>query len=293
MDVLTDAMQFVCEDVLRLLRYWLNQKRTYLCRRLSFNANELSHFIDIYVCMWCNYVDIRFQVKYPLKQLNGKAIKRILGAHLVAPVQARGDHVRAFRVLWRVDDDEGLSRVWSDVVSQRCKCDAFVAQAPSLQMFVSCITGMTKYRSRLTPDSATLPAYPAVSYWAVFDRAESGPDLTRRLRSICPTAVVKQIQSCQMDQENDRLTLFLALKDHCSSFVANKISSHRRHSLLAIETDPHPPNAKLVAMSNSRYLSELPPNHRRTESGRPLHLPGRAHGTLNCANVSLDNDFVC
>ena len=234
------------------------QSKTYIS--MSFNENELSHFIHISVYMWCNYVDIQFQVKYPLKQLNGKAIKRILGERVVAPVHARGDHVCAFRVLWRVDDDdgEGLSRVWSDVVSQRCNCDAFVAQAPSLQMFVSCITGMTKYRSRLTPDSATLPTYPAVSYWAVFDRAESGPELCRQLMSICPGAVIKQIQSCQTDQENDRLTLFVALKDHCSSFVANKISSHRRHSSLAIETDPHPPNAKLVATSNSRYLSELP-----------------------------------
>ena len=208
--------------------------------------------------MRCNYVDIQFQVKYPLKQLNGKAIKRILGERVVAPVQARGDHVCAFRVLWRVDDAEGLSQAWSDVVSQRCKCDAFVAQAPSLQMFVSCITGMTKYRSRHIPDSATLPTYPAVSYWAVFDREESGPELTRQLMSIISGAVIKQIQSCQTDQENDRLTLFVALKDHCSSFVANKISTHRRRSSLAIETDPHPPNAKLVATSNSRYLSELP-----------------------------------
>ena len=208
--------------------------------------------------MCCNYTGVRFQAKYPLTQLKGKLIKRILGARVVAPVQARGDHVRAFRVIWRVDDDEGLSRVWSDVVSQRCKCDAFVAQTPSLQMFVSCITGMTKYRSRLIPDSATFPAYPAVSYWAVFDRAEIGPQLTLGLTAVCPAAVVKQIQSCQTDQENDRLTLFVALKDHCSSFVANKISSHRRHSLLTIETDPHPPNAKLVSTSNSRYLSELP-----------------------------------
>ena len=208
--------------------------------------------------MWCNYVDIRFQAKYPLAQLNGKAIKRLLGARVVAPVQARGDHVRAFRVIWRVDDDEGLSRVWSDVVSQRCKCDAFVAQVPSLQMFVSCITGITKYRSRLTTECATLPVNPAVSYWAVFDRVEIGPELTRGLTAVCPAAVVKQIQSCRTDQENDRHTLFVALKDHCSSFVANKISSHNRHSSLVTETDPHPPNAKLVAMSNSRYLSELP-----------------------------------
>ena len=160
--------------------------------------------------------------------------------------------------MWRVDDDEGLSRVWSDVVSQRCKCDAFVAQTPSLQMFVSCITGLTKFRSRLTSDPVTFPAYPAVSYWAVFDRADIGPALTLGLTAVCPAAVVKQIQSYQTDQENDRLTLFVALKDHCSSFVANKIRSLSRHAPLAAETDPHPPNAKLVAMSNSRYLSELP-----------------------------------
>ena len=208
--------------------------------------------------MWCNYVAIRFQAKYPLTQLNGKVIKRILSARVVAPVQARGDHVRAFRVMWRVDDDEGQSRAWSDVVSQRCKCDTFVAQAPSLQMFVSCITGMTKYSTRLKSDSATFPVYPAVSYWAVFDRAEIGPELTQGLTAVCPAAVVKHIQTCQTDQENDRHTLFVALKDHCSSFVYNKISSLNRHASFATKTDPHPPNAKLVATSNSRYLSELP-----------------------------------
>ena len=104
-----------------------------------------------------------------------------------------------------------------------------------------------------------IPRLPRLSViGAVFDRAEIGPQLTLGLTAVCPAAVVRQIQSCQPDQENDRLTLSVALKDHCSSFVANKISSHRRHSLLAIETDPHPPNAKLVSTSNSRYLSELP-----------------------------------
>ena len=171
-------------------------------------------------------------------------------------MQARGDHVRAFRVLWRVDDDEGLSRVWSDVVSQRCKCDAFVAQAPSLQMFASCITGMTKARSRVIPDSRTLPVYPAVSYWAVFDRAEPAPELTRGLKSVCPAAVVKRIQSGGTDQDMDRLTLFTVLKDHRSRFIIDKLNSHSRHSSLA--TEIHPPNAKLMAKSSSSYLNELP-----------------------------------
>ena len=208
-------------------------------------------------------------MKYPVKHMKGKAIKRALGALLLAPVQACGDCVHAFRVGWRVDD-EGLAQAWSAIVSRRHACDQIVAQTPSLQMFVSCITGMTKVRVRGTSSTATMPVYPAVSYWAVFDRADNGGYLMQRLMAMCPAAQVKKIQSCQTGRDDEstaaaRLTLFTVLKDHSSSFVSHKISPILVASDAA-QVEAHPPNAKLAVMPQSKYLGILPESMRELNS---------------------------
>ena len=94
----------------------------------------------------------------------------MLADRLVAPVMAFGDNVCAFRVIWRPEgESEGLSRAWDSIVSQRHLCDQVVAQSPSLQMFVSCISGIFNTGRPLLEQAN--PVYPAVSYWAVFDGA--------------------------------------------------------------------------------------------------------------------------
>ena len=200
---------------------------------------------------------MQVRIRYPPKNLYGKAVKRVLTSHLVAPVQASGHHVITFRVIWRADGD-ALAHAWDDVVSQRHLCDRIVTQTPSLQMFVSCVSGVftNPVRGRAQP---TRPVYPAVSYWAVFDEAPE-QSLALRLLTVCPSAEVKQIKSSANWNEYDSLaadcgTLFVALKDHSSDFV------YRKTGQKMITLDAGGPcfrNAKLFAMAQSQYIEQLP-----------------------------------
>lgn len=173
-------------------------------------------------------------------------------------MQAFGDHVIAFRIVWRVGD-VGLPKAWDAVVSQRHLCDETVAQTSSLQMFVSCISGVfntaTTWRDQLNP------VYPAVSYWAVCDDAMAERDVVLRLMAVCPNAQVKKIQTFRMRQVDESSvansgTLFIALKDHNSDYVHKKIS----RCLLASDGVERyrPPNAKLCVLHQSKYLEKLP-----------------------------------
>ena len=107
------------------------------------------------------------------------------------------------------------------------------------------------------------PIYPAVSYWTVFEGRDAGGygDLTtRRLFSACPSAEVKPIKSLFHSDESlspDCGPLFVTLKDHAGSFLMQKINS----SLLAMGApgvSSHPPNARLVVTSRSKYLTDMP-----------------------------------
>ena len=198
--------------------------------------------------------------KYPQNILYGVAIKHTINTHLVGPVAASGDRVNAFRVIWRVAPDV-LAHAWDTITSQRRLCDQIVAQSPSLQMFVSCISGVFSKNIGAGPE--TRPIYPAVSYWTVFEGTDAGGYgnlTTRRLFSACPSAEVKPIKSLRHSDESlspDCGPLFVTLKDHAGSFVMQKINN----SLLAMGApgvSSHPPNARLVVTSRSKYLTDMP-----------------------------------
>ena len=162
-------------------------------------------------------------------------------------------------VVWRVDADL-LAGAWDAIVAQRRRCDRIVAQTSALQMFVSSITGVFSKGAVTTP--GTRPVYPAVSYWSVFDGTigVGYDELSTRISIACPFVEVKSQLRRQPDVmvSADCEPLFIALKDHNSRFVIQKIAC----SLVAMVADctvtSHPPNAKLVEMSGSRYMRQLP-----------------------------------
>ena len=172
----------------------------------------------------------------------------------------------AFRVIWRPEgDSEGLARAWDYIVSQRHLCDQVVAQSPSLQMFVSCISGIFN-TGRPMLEQAN-PVYPAVSYWAVFDGASTvNIDLissfSEQLCAACPSAMVRTIKSLRIRKydhtQSDSGTLFTVLKDHCSWFVCQKIVRSLVACGAAAVPSREPPNAKVVMMPHSKYLQQLP-----------------------------------
>ena len=202
-------------------------------------------------------------IKYPVSKLTGTAIKTTVSTRLVDPVCACGDYAVSFRVVWRVNANM-LAGAWDAIVAQRQRCDQVVAQTTALQMFVSSITGVFSKGAVTTP--GTRPVYPAVSYWAVFDgtTTDGYGELSTRISIACPFVEVKPIKSQLRRQQPDAAVsadcepLFIALKDHNSRFVIQKIAC----SLIAMGADctitSHPPNAKLVVMSGSRYMRQLP-----------------------------------
>ncbi|KAI0239104.1 hypothetical protein LSAT2_010169, partial [Lamellibrachia satsuma] len=145
------------------------------------------------------------EIRYPTKNLKGEAVKRALAARLVAPVRAFGDHVRAFRVVWRVDND-GLAHAWDAILSQRQLCDQVVAQIPTLQIEVK---------------------------------------------------VIKSLRNKQDDSQTaDCGTLFIALKDHNSGYIYQKISRSLQAEGGVCYTSQHT-NATLSVPTHSKYLEQL------------------------------------
>ncbi|KAK2171606.1 hypothetical protein NP493_1049g00064 [Ridgeia piscesae] len=199
--------------------------------------------------------------KYPPNILYGKIVKRAVVARLVAPVHSFGDHVTSFRVTWRVGL-ERLPRAWTDIVRQRHLCDNVVArQAASLEMFVSCISGVFTRTVRGKSDAVSGPVYPAVSYWVVSGEAMSGDctALAAAIRAVCPAVQVKAIASLRRPQTGESPdvvsgTLFTVLKDHNSGYVRHKLSRCR-----GVSSGPaRRSNAKVVAVAGSRYVPLLP-----------------------------------
>ena len=132
-------------------------------------------------------------------------------------------------------------------------------------LLLSCISGMFNTGRPLLEQAN--PVYPAVSYWAVFDTAtvNAGLDIPGTVSSACgPDAQVKPIKSFRFRQDNnesrssDTGTLFTVLKDHNSWFIYEKII----HSLFACGAadvpSREPPNAKVVVMTQSKYLRQMP-----------------------------------
>ncbi|KAI0227813.1 hypothetical protein LSAT2_021695, partial [Lamellibrachia satsuma] len=206
-------------------------------------------------------IRLQGQIKYPPNILYGKTVKRAVAARLVAPVRTAGDHVFAFRVIWRVDHDR-LAHAWDDIVSQRHLCDQAVAkQIPSLEMFVSCISGVFTRTVRGKADAVAGPVFPAVSYWVVCHHATPHDfgELAAVIRARCPDVDVKLITSLRRQKTGESLdakcgTLFAALKDHNSGFVRQKIT----RSLSVAGIHALRSNAKVVVVAASKYLPQMP-----------------------------------
>ena len=176
---------------------------------------------------------------------------------------ACGDRVHAFRIIWRVDSDH-LAHAWDAIVTRRQLCDQVVAKTPSVQMFVSCISGV--FNKTGTPGkwrSQQKPVYPAVSYWVVYDSTETDVvrQLVVRLLAVCSSIQCKAITSTHHRRDEPMAancgTLFVALKDHNSSFIDRKIHC----SLLArgaLGATSHSRNANLNVLSHSKYRQQMP-----------------------------------
>ena len=198
-----------------------------------------------------------FQTKHPQAVLKRNAIKRAVAAHL-EPVLAFGHHVFPFRIVWRVSDDH-IPEAWEDIVAHREQCDRIVAETPSLQMFVSCISGVYTRSTRWKPESGSRPVYPVVSYWVVLlgSVPDEGGEMLSRIRTACPCIQLKQITSLirlKYSAPTDSNPLYVVLKDHNSAFVNQKIA----RSLQPSEFHSHRANAKLFVMSHSVYLPQIP-----------------------------------
>ena len=197
-----------------------------------------------------------FQTRYPTAMLKGRAIKRAVTAHLLEPVLAFSHHVFPFRIVWRVSDDL-IPEAWDDIVAHREQCDRIVAETPSLQMFVLCISGV--YTRSTRSETGTRPVYPVVSYWAVFLESvlDEGGEMLSRIRTACPSVQLKQITSLtrlKYSAPTDSNPLYVVLKDHNSVFVNQKIA----RSLQPSQFHSHRANAKLLVMSHSVYLPQVP-----------------------------------
>ena len=129
---------------------------------------------------------------------------------------------------------------------------------------MSCISGLVTSAARGQSESAWRPVFPAVSYWAVFNQGVAIDEAVRKMSgqlvTVCPAAQVKLIQpNCSRGGGEDliAMTLFIAVKDHCSSYVHQKT----RRSMLAQSTaDLRPSNANLVAVPRCKYIGQLRPS---------------------------------
>ena len=136
---------------------------------------------------------------------------------------AFGHRVFPFRIVWRVSDDH-IPEAWDDIVAHREQCDRIVAQTPSLQMFVSCISGVYTRSTRWKLETGPRPVYPVVSYWAVLlgSVLGEGGEMLSRIRTACPSVQLKQITSLtrfKPSAPTDSNPLYVVLKYHNSVSV--------------------------------------------------------------------------
>ena len=142
-------------------------------------------------------------------------------------------------------------------MAHREQCDRIVAETLSLQMFVSCISGV--YTRSTRSEMGATPVYPVVSYWAVFlgTVQDEGGEMLSRIRKACPCVQLKQITSLtriKSSAPTDSNPLYVVLKDHNIVFVNQKIT----RSLQPSPFHSHRANAKLFVMSHSVYLPQIP-----------------------------------
>ena len=177
----------------------------------------------------------------------------------MAPVRAFGDTVDAFRITWRAPA-EGFARAWDSIVSKRLTCDRIVASIPTLQMFVSCISGVFNTAETRRPEQQ--PVYPSVSYWVVFEGTGAVSELARRMVRACPDAQLKNIVSSRARPNTEWAdvhcgTLFTVLKDHNSSYVNEKIIRCVEGVRRGSATSHFQQNAKLFVVSRGKYVGQL------------------------------------
>jgi len=144
-------------------------------------------------------------------------------------------------------------------VSRRHLCDRVVADTPTLQTFVSCISGI--FNTAKTWHKEQQPVYPAVSYWVVLEDDAGESDLAHRLMRLCPEAQVKRIKSLRAQQagewtDTDCGTLFIVLKDHSSGYVHQRIVRCLAAADCA-SNEPQRQNAQLFVAPLCKYVEQL------------------------------------
>ena len=165
----------------------------------------------------------------------------------------------AFRITWRAPS-KGLVHAWDSIVSKRITCDRIVSSIPTLQMFVSCISGVFNTAETRRPEQQ--PVYPSVSYWVVFEDIGAVGELAHQMLRAFPDAQLKHIVSSR-PQPNIHWpdvhcrTLFTALKDHNSSYVNEKIIRCLEEVHSGSATSHLQQNAKLFVVSHGKYVGQI------------------------------------
>ena len=175
--------------------------------------------------------------------MSSRAMKDALVNLLVRPhVFESSRRVLAFRVLWRVHEDD-LEAAWLDIVGCRRRSDEILRRrartAGDVSFFVSAVTGVfTKGRGSIKHGAPPGEIYPAISYWVVLgSESESGAveteqSLFRDIGAANPTASIKYIvtvRAAPLSLEAMAAPLFVTMKDHKDGFTQRKVQQSARH----------------------------------------------------------------
>ena len=175
--------------------------------------------------------------------MSSRAMKDALVNQLVRPhVFEASRRVLAFRVLWRVHEDD-LEAAWLDVVDSRRRSDEILRRraqtAGDVSFFVSAVTGVfTKGRGSIKHGMPPGEIYPAISYWVVLgsesesDAVVTEQSLFRDIGEANPTASIKYIvtvRAAPLSLEAMAAPLFVTLKDHKDGFTQRKVQQSARH----------------------------------------------------------------
>ncbi|KAK2175461.1 hypothetical protein NP493_730g01023 [Ridgeia piscesae] len=189
--------------------------------------------------------------QYPKHNLSSRSLKTALVDLLVRPhVFALGHRVLAFRVLWRVPDDD-LAAAWRGIVGSRRRSDDIIRRtglaSGNVSFFVSAVTGVfTKGKGSIKYGEGPRTVYPAISYWVVIggesesDDTVTEQELFHQLSHANPTAIIKYIVTAQTEMPRtaplslDALAapLFVTLKDHKNEFTQRKVQMSAQHLCL-------------------------------------------------------------
>ena len=196
--------------------------------------------------------------RFPQNNLQCSTLKETLSRELVSLVARHGDHVLAFRVIWRATDD-CLDDAWDAIIDQRRKCDSVVRTHPNVELFVSSITGV--FTKSTTKGSTPRAIYPAVGYWLVLtsscDYDVVRAQVMRRLGDVCRRSELKLIKA-QQRQPREVVAclsapLYVVLKDHRSSYIRRRVV----HSLgKHVDVGGVAPS-RIVVMADSKYRERI------------------------------------